>query len=52
MVKPAARHLDLALVLPDAAATPRFESATTFNALFTHRVRVRSVADVDEELSA
>jgi len=52
MVKPAARHLDLALVLPEAAVTPRFESAATFNALFTHRVRVRSIAQVDEELSA
>jgi hypothetical protein len=52
MLKPAATHLDVALVLPDAAATPRFESAVTFNALFTHRVRVRSVVDVDEELVA
>jgi hypothetical protein len=26
------------------------ESAATFNALFTHRVRVRSTADVDDEL--
>jgi len=52
MVKPAARHLDLALVIPDAAVTPRFESAASFNALFTHRVRVRSVADIDDELVA
>jgi uncharacterized protein DUF5655/uncharacterized protein DUF4287 len=51
MVKPAAKHLDLALVLPDAPTTERFESAATFNALFTHRVRIRSEAEVDGELT-
>jgi predicted transport protein len=51
MVKPAAKHLDLGLVLPGTATTDRLESAATFNALFTHRVRVRSVAEVDDELS-
>jgi len=51
MLKPAARHVDLGLVLPDAAMTDRLESAATFNALFTHRVRVRSEAGVDDELT-
>lgn len=50
MVKPAAKHVDLGLVLPGVAAGERLESAATFNALFTHRVRVRSVDDVDAEL--
>jgi predicted transport protein len=50
MLKPAAKHLDLALVLPGTPTTDRFASAATFNALFTHRVRVGSVADVDDEL--
>ena len=50
MVRPAAKHVDLGLVLPDRPVTPRLESAATFNALFTHRVRVRSVDDVDDEL--
>jgi len=50
MLKPAANHVDLGLILPGVAAGERLESAATFNALFTHRVRVRSVDDVDPEL--
>jgi len=50
MIKPAARHVDLALVLPGEPVTDRLESAATFNALFSHRVRVRSEEDVDDEL--
>jgi len=50
MIKPAAKHVDLGLILPGAPVTERLESAATFNALFTHRVRVRSEADVNDEL--
>ena len=50
MIRPAARHVDVGLILPDESVTDRLESAATFNALFSHRVRVRSVADVDAEL--
>ncbi len=50
MIRPAAKHVDLGLVLPDVPVTDRLESAATFNALFSHRVRVRSVDDVDPEL--
>jgi hypothetical protein len=50
MVKPAAKHVDLGLILPNEPVTQRLESAATFNALFTHRVRVKSEADVDDEL--
>ena len=50
MIKPAAKHVDLGLILPGRAVGERLESAATFNALFTHRVRVRSVAEVDDEL--
>jgi hypothetical protein len=50
MLKPAAKHLDVGLVLHGAAVTDRFESAASFNALFTHRVRVKSVDEVDDEL--
>jgi hypothetical protein len=50
MIRPAAKHVDLGLVLPEAPVTDRLESAATFNALFSHRVRVRSVDDVDAEL--
>jgi hypothetical protein len=52
MIKPAAKHVDLGLIVPGRAAAGRLESAATFNALFTHRVRVRSAADVDDELGA
>jgi hypothetical protein len=50
MIKPAARHVDLGLIRPGVTTTDRLESAATFNALFTHRVRVRSIDDVDAEL--
>jgi len=50
MIKPAARHVDLGLILRGEAVTQRLESAATFNALFTHRVRVHSPADVDDQL--
>ncbi len=50
MIKPAARHIDLGLVLPGAAVTQRLESAATFDALFTHRARVGSPDEIDHEL--
>ena len=50
MVKPAARHVDLGLILPGEPVSDRLESAATFNALFSHRVRVKSVEDVDAQL--
>jgi len=52
MIKPAANHIDLGLILPGEVVTGRLESAATFNALFTHRVRVRSPEDVDDALLA
>lgn len=51
MTKPAASHVDLGLIIPDAPVTDRFESAATWNAMFSHRVRVRSTDDVDPELA-
>jgi Domain of unknown function (DUF5655) len=50
MLRPAAKHVDLALVLHGRPTTHRFESSATFNALFTHRVRVKLPSDVDAEL--
>jgi len=50
MIKPAARHVDLGLILPGTPTTGRLESAATFNALFTHRVRIGSVDQIDDEL--
>jgi hypothetical protein len=50
MIQPAARHVDVGLVLTGRPVDARLESAANFNALFTHRVRVRSVDEVDREL--
>ena len=51
MIKPAAKHIDLGLVLPGSPVVGRLESAATFNALFTHRVRVGSIGEIDDELA-
>ena len=52
MIKPAARHIDVGLVLAGRPPTGRLESAATFNALFTHRVKVRSLDEIDDELAS
>src|SRR5215472_1603845 len=52
MVQPStASRIDLGLILP--ATTPaigRLEPAAKFNPLFTHRVRITSATDLDDEL--
>jgi len=51
MIQPsAAGRIDLGLILRDVPADARLESAAGFNALFTHRVRLFSPADVDGQL--
>ena len=51
MIQPsAAGRIDLGLILRDAPADTRLESAAGFNALFTHRVRLLRPADVDSQL--
>lgn len=50
MLKPAAAHVDVALVLHGMPVSDRLESATTFNALFTHRVRVKTIEEIDDQL--
>jgi Domain of unknown function (DUF4287)/Domain of unknown function (DUF5655) len=52
MVQPStATRIDLGLILPPKTpATGRLESAAKFNPLFTHRVRVTALTDLDEEL--
>lgn len=52
MIQPAATRVDVGLVLKGMPATSRLEPAGSFNALFTHRVRVGSVQEVDGELLA
>jgi hypothetical protein len=51
----AAGRIDLGLILPGipagALADSRLEPAGSFNALFTHRVRVTSADDLDDTLA-
>lgn len=51
MIQPTtATRLDIGLILKGVPPTGRLESASSFNALFTHRVRVNILTDVDEQL--
>jgi hypothetical protein len=43
-------RIDVGLILKDEPTTERLETASGFNALFTHRVRVITLNDVDGEL--
>ena len=52
MMKPSTKWIDLGLILPGVAANDRLVSATGWNALFTHRVRITQQADVDSTLVA
>lgn len=45
-----ATRLDVGIILKDVPTTERLESAAGFNALFTHRVRVNSINNVDDQL--
>jgi hypothetical protein len=52
MIQPSGSgRLDVGLILPDVPAAGRLEPAGSFNALFTHRVRVMSADDIDPELT-
>jgi hypothetical protein len=50
MLRPAANHVDVGLILPEAKVTKRLESAATFNAMFSHRVRVSTAEEIDAQL--
>jgi hypothetical protein len=52
MLQPCARWVNLGLILHGVEAAGRLESAAKWNALFTHRVRVASAAEVDDEIRA
>jgi Domain of unknown function (DUF5655)/Domain of unknown function (DUF4287) len=45
-----ADRLDLGLILKGVKPSARLEASGSFNAMFTHRVRVTSQADIDAEL--
>jgi predicted transport protein len=51
MIQPTtAMRIDLGLILKEIPTTERLESAASFNALFTHRVRVSTINDVDAQV--
>jgi hypothetical protein len=52
MLQPGAKWINLGLVLPKHPATARLEPAGKWNALFTHRVRVATTAQIDDELES
>ena len=52
MIQPSgAGRIDLGLILPGVPAAGRLEPSGSFNALFTHRVRVTSGGDLDDALA-
>jgi uncharacterized protein DUF5655/uncharacterized protein DUF4287 len=52
MIQPsAAGRIDLGLILPRTPPGGRLEPSGSFNALFTHRVRVTTAGDLDDELA-
>lgn len=52
MIQPsAAGRIDLGLILPGTPSGGRLEPSGSFNALFTHRVRVTAAGDLDDELA-
>jgi Domain of unknown function (DUF5655)/Domain of unknown function (DUF4287) len=52
MIQPSSTgRLDIGLILPGTPPTDRLEPAGSFNALFTHRVRLTSADDIDGPLT-
>jgi hypothetical protein len=47
-----ATRLDVGLILKGVKPTDRLEAAGSFNAMFTHRVRIGSIRDVDADFKA
>jgi len=50
ILQPAAGRLDVGLQLKGVEPTGRLEESGSFNAMLTHRVRVASVQEIDDEL--
>ncbi len=50
LLQPAAGRLDVGINLKGVAPAGRLEASGSFNAMFSHRVKVASVAEVDDEL--
>lgn len=52
MLQPGAKWINLGLILAGHPPTARLEPAAKWNALFTHRVRVATSAEIDGELES
>jgi hypothetical protein len=52
MLQPGAKWVNLGLILPKGTPGGRLEPAGKWNALFTHRVRVATLAEIDDELDS
>jgi len=53
LIQPSTRtRVDLGLILPGRQSAGRLEPSGTFNAMFTHRVKLSSVNDIDAEVIA
>ena len=50
MLQPGTKWVNVGLILSKKKPSDRLKDAKTWNALFTHRVLVESVGDVDAEL--
>ncbi len=50
MLQPGAKWINVGLILPKRPSDGRFEPAGKWNAMFTHRVRVTTPAEIDGEL--
>ena len=50
MIQPGAKWINLGLILAQHPPSARLEPATKWNALFTHRVRLASADEIDDEL--
>jgi Domain of unknown function (DUF5655)/Domain of unknown function (DUF4287) len=52
MLQPGARWINVGLILAHHPSTARLEPAQKWNALFTHRVRVATLVEIDDELES
>jgi hypothetical protein len=50
VIQPGASRLDLGLKRPGAETTARFEAAGSWNSMVTHRVKLTSTAQVDDDV--
>ena len=50
ILQPASNRLDVGINLKGVEPTGRLEASGSFNAMLSHRVKVESLADVDQEL--